>query len=150
MRKRSLRDVRDALFLNPYQLSVALALFVVTLVFVMWPEALDHDPIAFQDRGTMHHTWHYTLLVSSFVVLWAMVWAHPAQRVMSEILGLLGVFVAMVLTFIELVAAQSSGDQPSGLFIGLLSGLILALAIRIYCLIKRPMVQVSVELRREE
>lgn len=152
MRRRSLRDVRDVAFLQPYQLPFVVAVVIVALVFTVFPEALEHSPIAFEERGFIHHVWHYTLLSGGLLTLWAMVWAHPNHRIQAEIIGLTFIATAVVINLIALITTQFVGpesEQASGIAIAIRAALLTGMSIRVFVLICEPTVQVSIEPRRE-
>jgi hypothetical protein len=140
----SIRSPRSVLLLNPYQLCLVLALFVVALVFSVWPETLEHAPISFEQRGIVHHIWHYTLLVSTMGILWGM-FAASSRRLQIELAGLclLTGCVGLNLTAILFDAVDHHGTDVAGFGIGLRAGFLLALAVRAWSIVREPLVDLS-------
>lgn len=140
-----------ALILQPFQLPLVVALGAIAVVFTIWPEALDHAPIAFEKRGVVHHVWHYSLLAGSFVALYGM-FSEAERRLRIEFAGLLTLLVVVALNTIALVAdtlAQPPGVE-SGLGLALRFAVLAGFGVRLYTVIKQPTIHVSLEPRAQE
>jgi len=140
---------KAAFLLQPYQLPIVLAAAALAIVFTIWPQALDHAPIAFERRGIIHHIWHYSLFAGSFVALYGM-FSESARRLQIEFAGLLTLLVVIALNTIAL-AADTMTNPPgaeSGLGLALRCAVLAGLGGRGYTLLRQPTIHVSLEPRR--
>lgn len=78
---RTSHRVRRTALLHPFQLPVCVCLFVVAIVFTIFPEALEHSPVSFETRGVLHHIWHYALLFGALLVLIGLFLPTPAADI---------------------------------------------------------------------
>lgn len=140
----SIRSPRSVLLLNPYQLCIVGALFVVAVVFTIWPETLEHAPISFERNGVIHHVWHYALLASTGAVLWGM-FSSSERRLRIELAGvfILAGCVGLNLTAIVFDAVERHGTDVAGFGIGIRAGLLAALLVRAWSLVREPLVDIS-------
>lgn len=136
----TIRSPRSVLLLHPLQMPLVVSLLLISIVFTVWPQALEHDPIGFEQRGWIHHVWHYTLLAGSGVTLWGMLSAGR-QRLKVELMGLslltgmLGMNLVAVTT-----EAQSGNSEISGLYLAFAASGIVGLLVRAYTLATEPTV----------
>ncbi len=162
----SIRSPRAVLLLNP-TLPIVLSLLFVSVVFTIWPEALDHSPISFERRGIVHHVWHYSLLAGSLLALVGM-FATFRRRLQLELAGTFLLVGSLTINLIAMVnelepaetflpvgaftinliamvdeSGHPVGDPPSGLGMAIRAGVILMLAIRTYILIAEPTIEIS-------
>lgn len=141
--------LRGVVLLRPMQFPLVVALLAVSVVFTIWPDALQHTPITFETQGLIHHIWHYSLLVGSVLCLVGMLWTNPRWQLPVELSGLCLLMGALMVNLIALSSLASSlsespsgGDEPSGLGLALRVGVILGLAIRAYIIVSEPNVTV--------
>lgn len=137
----TIRSPRNVLLLNPLQLPLVVALFTVSVVFTIWPEVLEHSPVSFEQRGFVHHFWHYTLLVGSALTLAGMMSAGP-RRLRTELVGLCLLIGALGINLTSAVAAALATHPPevSGLVVAMESALIVGLGVRGYIVTVEPTV----------
>lgn len=137
----ALRNPRDVLLLNPLQLPVVVALLTVSVVFTIWPEVLEHSPVSFEQRGIIHHFWHYTLLTGAASTLFGMMSAGP-RRLKAELVGLCLLIGALGINLTSAVAAALATHPPevSGLVVAMESALIAGLSVRAYIVTVEPTV----------
>ena len=139
----TIRSPRSVLLLNPYQLSVVLTLLAVSVVFTFWPETLEHSPLSFEERGVVHHVWHYTLLVGSLLTLVGMM-SVRRWRLKAELIGLVLMIGALGMNLTAMVAdalaANSAESSLSGVGIGVRLAVILGHTIRAYTVATEPTV----------
>ncbi len=140
----SIRSPWAVMVLMPFQLPLTWAIFAVSVVFTIWPDALQHSPISFETQGLVHHTWHYSLMLGSLLVLVGLFWTSP-RRLTVELVGLCVLMGALVMNLIAVVAfafSPEDGEEPSGLGMAIRVGIILGLGVRAYIVIKEPTVNV--------
>lgn len=144
----TLRSPFAVLVLMPFQLPVVLAIGLVSVVFTIWPEVLQHSPVGFETRGILHHVWHYSLLAGSVLALVGMFWTNQRLRLRIELAGLFVLMGAMTMNLIAIVAFISDGGrvgaeaETSGLDLALRVGIILGLACRAFIIVTAPIVTV--------
>lgn len=140
----SIRSPRAVLLLNP-TLPLVLAAFGVSIVFTIWPEALNHSPIGFERRGIIHHVWHYTLFVGSALALVGM-FGTFTRRLEVELFGTILLAGALTLNLIANVneAFLPVDVVPSGLGMAMRAGVIFVFVLRVYVLVARPHVDAPV------
>lgn len=138
----TIRSPRGILLMVPL-FPFVFAIFAVSIVFLIWPEALEHSPIGFEARGYVHHLWHGALAAGSLAALWGMFSPEP-HRIPMEAMGLMvltGCFAMNLAALVEdLVWGHTSPPLGSGLDLILRIGLIAAFLIRIYILVFKPTV----------
>lgn len=132
---------KQAVLLNPYQFPIVVTLAIVSIVFTIWPEALEHSPIAFEERGVVHHIWHYSLMAATLICLYGMMSRKP-WKLFAEMIGLSLIAAVLALNFVAQVAA-GWGDfgQVNGLQLAVRSGLISGFLIRIGIIIFEPTIE---------
>jgi hypothetical protein len=132
--------------LHPFQLPLTLALFAVSVVFTVWPAALQHSPIGgFETQGPVHHIWHYVLMLGALLILVGMFWANT-RRLTVELIGLSVLVGALMMNLIAVVALAldpGSGEEPSGLGMTIRVGVVLGLTVRAYIIVTEPVVTLS-------
>ncbi len=140
----SIRSPWAVMVLMPFQLPIVLAIFAVSIVFTIWPDALQHTPISFETQGLIHHIWHYSLMLGSLLVLVGLFWTSP-KRLTVELVGLFVLMGALLMNMIALVAfafSPADGEDPSGLGMAIRIGVIVGLGVRAYIVIREPIVNI--------
>lgn len=140
----TLHNLRSTLLMNPIQLPLVLALMVVSITFTFWPQALDHSPVGFEQRGVVHHVWHYTLLLGSSLTLAGML-STGRSRLQVEFIGLCLLIGMLAVNLIAMVGGAYANAEPgvpplAGMDVALRAGLILGLAVRAWTVVKEPTV----------
>lgn len=110
------------LLTHGFELSLAVALTVISLVFTISPEALEHAPVGFEIRGPIHHGFHFTLLGGSVAMLFGLVLA----RARLEMVGLILVTGAISMNLIALLTDPQSATEglPVALRVAVLTGVV--------------------------
>lgn len=135
-----MRRVRDVVLLHPFHFPLVCTMFVVSLVFTVFPEALEHTPVSFETRGPIHHIWHYALLLGSALTIVGM-FGVDRKSIRTELVGLVMLFSAAALNFVAVVAGQVDGSaEPAGFGLALRAAVILGLGARIVIVIVQPSV----------
>lgn len=149
MRNLGFRSPIKAALLYPMETALIFWMLVVSILFTIWPESLEHAPVSFEERGVVHHVWHYSLLVGAVISVAGLV-VQSRRRTLWEILGLVLLASAVALNLIAVIAdgvtdgvAPSLGGWDVALRFGILTGLIL----RIYILTAQPVVEVDVQVQ---
>ena len=107
-----------------FELALALALTVVALVFTAFPEALSHVPVGFENRGIIHHVFHYALLTGALLSLIGLV----GENARAEMMGLILLAGAISINLIALV----TGGDPEGIAIAFRSAALIGVLSRLY------------------
>lgn len=141
----TIRSPRSVLLLYPFQLTIVVAILAVSVTFTFWPEALEHAPVSFEQRGVIHHVWHYALLAGSGGTLWGMLSAS-ALRLKVELIGLCLLVGALAMNLATMVAdalASTSLESSglSGLEVALRAGVIAGLVVRAFTVTVEPTVE---------
>lgn len=151
----SFTSPRQVFLRNPVAIEVT-GLFIIAIVFTIWPLALEHSPISFEQRGVVHHVWHYTLLGGSALALFGMFSAHP-RRLQLEFVGVLSVALAVALNLVAQVerlisegAVAALTEGVTGFGIAARGVIMLHLLLRCYILVKDPEVNIPIETSFEE
>lgn len=146
----SFTSPREVFLRNPCSLTI-IGLFVIAIVFTIWPEALEHSPISFENRSIIHHAWHYTLLGGGALAMFGMFSAHD-RRLQLEFLGDLGLALAVALNLVAqvetLLRQGADGALLDGVTgFGIAARLILMsqLLLRCYILTVDPEVPMTIE-----
>lgn len=150
VRAKPSRSLLAVALLRPVQFPLVVALLIVSIVFTVWPDALEHSPITFETQGVIHHIWHYSLLFGSALCLVGMFWVNPRWQLPVELAGLcllMGVLMVNLIAVSSLAfglseAPNSEGD-PSGFGLALRIGVILGFAIRAYVIVAEPIMTVN-------
>lgn len=137
----------------PAELCLVLSLLLTSVVFTVFPEALEHTPISFETRGIIHHAWHYLILASSASAAAGLMAMgnggqkhalHWAPR--ARLMGLIGIMVSLLLNLIAVVSDDLSGGPPAGgLDLALRAAVVVFLGIRVYQIVRPPELQVVVD-----
>lgn len=141
----SIRSPWAVAVLMPFYLPVTLAIFIVSVVFTLWPDVLEHSPISFETLGFWHHVWHYSLMLGSALILVGLFWVS-VRRLTVELIGLSVLTGAMTTNIIALTAfafASGDGEDPSGLGLAIRAGVIAGLAVRAYVIVAEPIVTIT-------
>ncbi len=140
----SIRSPFAVMVLAPFQLPLILALGVVSIVFTIWPDALQHTAISFETRGVLHHIWHYSLLFGSVLTVVGMFWTD-ARRLRVELSGLFILMGSVMMNVIAQVASAAVGgeDGASGLGMALRFGILVGMASRAFVIVAAPVVSVK-------
>ena len=141
------RGPRAVLLLHPFQVPITLALLVVAVVFLIFPEALEHTAVSFETRGPAHHLlFHYPLLFGAAFTLAGLL--IEGGRVLmtdltvAELLEITGLTLMMGAVAVNFIALIASGAELNGLVIAARCGMLAGFAVRLYILIVRPSVTV--------
>ncbi len=119
---------------------LAACLVLVSFIFTVSPQALDHSPVAFETRGLWHHVWHYALLAGAILALVGSLSRHP-RALTAELAGLILVEAAVALN----TTALSTADQAiPGVGIALRVAVMIQVGLRIWILIARPIAVIEV------
>lgn len=141
----SLRSPFAVLILLPFYLPLILSIFGVSVVFTIWPDALEHSPISFEAKGVLHHVWHYSLMLGSLLVLVGLFWAS-LRRLTAELAGLfvlMGGLTMNLLAVVALTLNPAGAEEPAGLGMALRAGVIISLAVRAYIIVFEPTVSIK-------
>lgn len=130
--------MRAVILLYGVELPIIASLFVVSLVFTVWPGALEHSPISFEERGLVHHVWHYTLLAGASLVLLGMLW-NNRKRLKVELMGTVLLIGATGMNLLA-VGTEEGPDAPNGLSIAYRAGILVGLALRAWIIVSEPVV----------
>ncbi len=133
-----MRNMRAVILLYGVELPIIASLFVVSLVFTVWPGALEHSPISFEERGLVHHVWHYTLLAGASLVLLGMLW-NNRKRLKVELMGTVLLIGATGMNLLA-VGTEEGPDAPNGLSIAYRAGILVGLALRAWIIVSEPVV----------
>lgn len=139
----TIRSPRSVILLQPFQLSLALALAAVSVVFTIWPQVLDHSPVSFERRGIVHHVWHYMLLAGSLVTLGGM-FSAGRRRLRVELVGLCLLVGALGVNLVAVIA-DPHASNVSGLGVALRSAAILGLSVRAFIVATEPTVNLRAD-----
>lgn len=141
----ALHRLRDTVLANPFEFPIALTLFLVAVVFTLFPEVLEHTAISFEQRGVIHHWgFHYPLLFGSAAMVAGLL-MHPPPGFIMEFAGLVLVFLALMLNLTAMLADELAGGEPdaSGLGIAIRAALMIGIATRAWIIVKRPTITVA-------
>ncbi len=136
-----MRNMRAVILLYGVELPIIASLFVVSLVFTVWPGALEHSPISFEERGLVHHIWHYGLMAGSGAVLVGMLW-NNRKRLKVELMGTVLLIGALGMNLLAVVT-DDGPDTPSGIGIAFRVGAELGLVLRAWIIVSEPIVSMS-------
>lgn len=134
----TIRSPRSVLLLNPFQLPIVFAIAVTAVIFTIFPEVLEHSPVSFEQRGVVHHVWHYSLLLASVLTLIGMVSAGR-RRLQVELVGICLLVATLGINLVALVADKSI----SGLNIALCAGVIVGFIARAVIVATEPTVDLA-------
>ncbi len=135
---------RRAALVNPFETAIVFWLLVVSVMFTFWPQALEHSPISFEDRGVIHHVWHYTLLAGSISATFGLLSKSP-WRAWFEIFGLILLAAAVALNLIAVISAGLALPPLAGWGVTLRIAILTGLVLRVYVLTTEPLVVVPVQ-----
>jgi hypothetical protein len=138
------RNPREVFLLNS-TVPIVMCMFVISIVFTIWPAALNHAPIGFERRGIIHHIWHYSLLFGSVMALCGQ-FSASSHRMRIELLGLIISTGAVGMNLAAVIAegfAQGNAVE-AGFALALKIGVALTLLLRIYVLYAEPTVMLPV------
>jgi membrane-associated HD superfamily phosphohydrolase len=145
----TIRSPRSVVLLQPFQLSLVLALWIVSVIFTVWPQALEHSAISFEQRGIVHHVWHYTLLAASATTLVGM-FSAGRRRLQVELIGLCLLVGALGMnltaTVADALSTPTEDASLSGIGVATRVAAILGLALRAVIVATEP----TVELHRDD
>lgn len=142
----TLRNPRRVLLLNPFQTPLVVCLLAVSVVFTFWPEVLEHAPVGFEERGFVHHVWHYCLLLGAATTLVGMLVASR-MRLKIELIGLILLSGTMAINLAavvnEMVVAHMT--TAGGLGLAMRAAILAGLAMRIIIITRHPTVPLPVD-----
>lgn len=132
---------------------VVFSIFILSIVFTIWPDILEHSPISFEPRGFWHHVWHYVgLMGGSLLALWGMLSPKP-HRIPTEAAGLIVLTAALGMNTAALVDDLLNESAPypaaSGLDLALRFGVIVMFIIRTYILLAQPEIRMPTTIAPE-
>ncbi|MEJ7824924.1 MAG: hypothetical protein WKF48_05820 [Solirubrobacteraceae bacterium] len=108
------------------------------MTFTLAPDTLEHTAVSFEQRGIVHHAWHYMLLVGSVLTLLGLLTqSRIAFRI--EFTGLMLLIIAFA---VNLVAVVTSGEPISGLGLATRSGMLFGLGVRAWIVLTQPTIVV--------
>lgn len=139
------KRLRTVLLLHPFQVPIMVAMLIVAIVFQISPDTLSHTAVSFETRGIAHHVlFHYPLLFGAAFALAGLLIEGGrvviADLTIADLLEIAGLTLVMVALAINLIALVASGADLNGLVLATRTGMLAALAARIYILIARPSV----------
>ncbi len=139
----SIRSPRAVALLQPVLVPIILATLVVSIVFTIAPETLNHSPISFENRGIIHHIWHYALLAGSLLATAGLFVVHR-RRLQIELSGLCLLIGVFTMNLVALISGSfdPTEDPPSGFGMAIRAGIIVGFLIRAYTLVREPTVQI--------
>jgi len=126
---------REYLLLRAPLFALGIAYTILGTLFTIFPDLLNHSPVAFENRGPIHHLWHYTILIGGF----ALAIGIYIRNVRVEVMGLWGVGLAVLLNFMALVFEEVSGsdsDALSGVTGATRLAVLAAIAARLYVVLR--------------
>ncbi|MDQ3276058.1 MAG: hypothetical protein M3Q39_13795 [Actinomycetota bacterium] len=131
-----MRKLPTDIFTKPFEFAIALALFIVCVIFTAFPEALAHAPVGFEDRGIAHHMFHYTLLLGSLLILVGLL---VKQGLADEIerAGLVLTAGALTVNLIGFLAGDPLEELP-GVGLAIRAAVILGLVLRAVAITRFP------------
>lgn len=130
--------------LYPFETPLVFCMLAVSVVFTFWPDALQHAPVSFEERGFIHHMWHYTLLSGAALAALGLLWETP-RRTLVEAIGLVMVACAVTLNLVAILTADLATDGIDGWRVALRIGVLVGMILRVYILLAEPTVSVSVQ-----
>jgi hypothetical protein len=149
----TMKNPRTVIAMNPGTVCITFAILIVAVVFTIWPDVLEHSPIAFETRGVIHHVWHYALMIGAAMTLIGEFGAFRKALVVEMVgVSLLTSAVAMNLAAMVVAAMtlesqghfEGGGGAPSGLGMALRAGVVAMYLIRTWVLVYQPIVRVQV------
>jgi hypothetical protein len=154
-RTLTLKNPRTVIAMNPGTVCITGGILLVSIVFTLWPDLLEHSPIMFETRGLIHHAWHYALMLGATLTLIGEFWA--SRRALAvELLGVSMLTSAVAMNLAAMVTAALAAEQhighfeggstgaPSGFGMALRAGVVAMYLIRSWVLIYQPQVRVRV------
>lgn len=140
----SIRSPRRVLMLNPFQLPLMVSLLCVSVVFTIWPEALVHTASSFEQRGIVHHIWHYALVYGSLTTLIGMLSASTRWRLKIELVGLIVMVGALGVNLVAYIDSLPI-DQLSGIDVALRVAAITGCLVRVYMVVTGAQVSLTAQ-----
>ncbi len=129
---------RTVLLLHPIELPIVACILLVAVAFTLAPDTLEHTAVSFEQRGIVHHAWHYTLLSGAVLTLVGLLTqSRIAFRV--EFAGLMLLIIAFA---VNLIAVMTSGDEISGLALATRCGMLIGLGVRAWIVLTQPTIVV--------
>ncbi len=122
---------RDYVFLHAPTFVIGVLLVLLGSLYTIFPELLAHSPVSFENRGPVHHLWHYLLLTGGFALAGG-VWQRSLQL---QVFGLWSSSLVILLNFVASAAdAISAGStvELSGMDMALRIMVLAILALRLY------------------
>lgn len=107
-------------------LSLGVIFTLLGTAFTVSPEFLEHSPVGFEQRGVIHHTFHYLILLGGFTLVTGVLFRDR----LLETVGLWGCVLPVALNLTALLTAGDLRDE-SGVDIALRLVVIFALADRL-------------------
>ena len=141
------RSPLEVALVYPVMAGMVFWFVVVSVMFTVWPGALEHAPVSFEERGVIHHIWHYSLLAGALATATGMLWTSQ-RRTLVEILGLLMLICAVTLNLIAVVGdglTDGLSGSLEGWDMALRLGILTGLALRVYVLAVEPVIEVPVQ-----
>ncbi len=130
---------RTVLLLHPIELPIVACLLLVAVIFGIAPDTLEHTAVSFEQRGIIHHVWHWVLLLGGAVLTLVGLLTQSRIAFRLEFAGLVALIIAFA---VNLIAVMTSGDQISGLALATRSGMLLGLGVRAWIVLTQPTIVV--------
>lgn len=148
----SVRSPRAVALLHPFQLPLVFALAVLSVVFTVAPETLNHTPISFETRGVVHHIWHYYILLPGALLATVGMFVTHRRRLQVELSGLSLLAGALAMNLVAVIAEAvntPAEEASSGLGMALRAAVVVGLLARAYTVAREPTVAIPGTLPNE-
>lgn len=135
------KSLRRVALLHPIELPLVVCLLLVAVVFTVFPQALEHAPVSFEQRGLVHHAWHYSLLMGAGLAAFGLFTCDIRRGRLVQVAGFTLLVAALAMNLVALIAAETSGDPRvdlSGLTIAIRVALIIGLLTRMWITAAQP------------
>lgn len=133
---RGQHDRLRIILLRQGSLPVVACLFIVAVIFAVFPDALNHTATSFETRSILHHVWHYLLLIGAGAAVVGAFMTDRRRGLFAEQLGLIGVECALVMNTIAISLTDT--ETTTGIGIALRVAAIIQIGVRIWILATRP------------
>lgn len=90
---------------------IGVCFVILGTLFTVFPPLLNHSPVSFENRGPIHHLWHYLLLVGGFGLMLG-IWYRHLQTENWALWVCAGV---VTLNFVALIAKDIATQSTAGL-----------------------------------
>ena len=114
--------------------AIGVCFVILGSLYTAFPNLLVHSPVSFETRGSIHHLWHYTILVGGFALTIG-VWQ---RHLMAEVVGLWACGLVILLNLVALFAedvSTGSDTELSGMDAASRIVLLLTIGLRLYAIL---------------